>query len=843
MIQIATFISQEILLPRLKSAGVLVVYDPACRYRDLCLGLKTATLPVIDASTGSIESREDGVEALRAFGKPNTKIQGILVYVPAKAPVNDEEKQRDPFSVYGACGGVFPEGDGDEYRSLCLKAKPDHGTEIRRVFEADPNPAFSVIDAIGGGGGWPTLQSLLGTDSARGLLEALLVPTEAQKDWLNGQEAWVPEAKALFQTCLGLSLKTKGKKWSSVADELWRFVLVSEFSYDLPVALPDALTLVPMGPPEARPVIEDLCARLRDSHQNQPVYIERAEAIEVDYELPRHCAGIVDLGVRDTFPFEERSFLAQAAIALQREDLDKARDIIARRTGSVWAGKGENQAQWQVIQASLSLIETCDDLRRQLGDHTKTQEALVDFYVGHLREADRLHREFEQAVVNCLDMDDTMEEAVALARKRYGALAAEVQACFIRHLEISGWPLSGRLANTDVFDKLVSPRLQEGGKKTALILIDALRYELGVALEKQLSEDSRVALQPSCGQMPSVTPVGMASLLPGAGTDLRLVTKGDGVAVMLGEVVLGNVAQRMEVLRKAYGARFQEMALENFTKKKPKLATTTEFLVLRSNTMDSHMESDPETALGHVITMLRKIRAAVHRLKSLDFDHVLIATDHGFHLNPRPEAGDVCQKPSGNWANLHERCLLGCGSGDASNYVLSAADLGIRGDFEQVAGPKGLVAYRANTPYFHGGASLQELIVPVIEVFLDGPKDATRKPLQVSLNYRRGATRITTRLPVIEVSVSTEDLFSQSEEVAVQLEAHDKKGNVVGEPKPGGVVDPATGTINLHHGQAAQVTLKMVPEFEGTFVVKALDPATLTVYCTLKLETDYMDSM
>ena len=36
---IQTFIQQEVLLPRLERHGVLVVYDQARHYRDLCLNL------------------------------------------------------------------------------------------------------------------------------------------------------------------------------------------------------------------------------------------------------------------------------------------------------------------------------------------------------------------------------------------------------------------------------------------------------------------------------------------------------------------------------------------------------------------------------------------------------------------------------------------------------------------------------------------------------------------------------------------------------------------------------------------------------------------------------------
>ena len=73
------------------------------------------------------------------------------------------------------------------------------------------------------------------------------------------------------------------------------------------------------------------------------------------------------------------------------------------------------------------------------------------------------------------------------------------------------------------------------------------------------------------------------------------------------------------------------------------------------------------------------------------------------------------------------------------------------------------------------------------------------------------------------------------------LEAHDEKGNVVGEAKPGGFVNPATRIITIKLGETIQVTLRMDLNFEGRFFVKALDPATLAARGDqLELETDYM---
>ena len=175
---IAEFISESIFLPRVKKAGCLVVYDPDRRYQDICAFMASDKLSVIDASVSSIESRLAAIHGMReVFEKP---LVGLLVYVPKRQPESDEEKQVDPFAAIAAAGATFPNGDGDGYESLCLKAKPDHTTEIRAIFSQDAAPSFAVIDAIGGGLGWPNLRAQLNVESARDILFALLVPSETE---------------------------------------------------------------------------------------------------------------------------------------------------------------------------------------------------------------------------------------------------------------------------------------------------------------------------------------------------------------------------------------------------------------------------------------------------------------------------------------------------------------------------------------------------------------------------------------------------------------------------------------------------------------------------------------
>ena len=145
---------------------------------------------VIDVSESSIESREAALHTLWELGQANISLKGMLVYVPAKAPFTDEDKQRDPFALYTVCGSVFPDGDGDKYMDLCLKARPDYQTEIRRIFNENPDPSFAVIDAVGGGSGWSNLQALLKVESARDILCALLAPSSVQQEALYLRCTW-----------------------------------------------------------------------------------------------------------------------------------------------------------------------------------------------------------------------------------------------------------------------------------------------------------------------------------------------------------------------------------------------------------------------------------------------------------------------------------------------------------------------------------------------------------------------------------------------------------------------------------------------------------------------------
>ena len=88
--------------------------------------------------------------------------------------------------------------------------------------------------------------------------------------------------------------------------------------------------------------------------------------------------------------------------------------------------------------------------------------------------------------------------------------------------------------------------------------------------------------------------------------------------------------------------------------------------------MDRAFESNPDTAPKLISDTLKQLRAAVAKLRAAGFQDVIVATDHGFYLNPLLQPGDTCAKPPGNWVPIHDRLLLGNGTADAANFACNA---------------------------------------------------------------------------------------------------------------------------------------------------------------------------
>jgi hypothetical protein len=828
---------------RLRQRRMLVMHDPDGRFRDTALGMADDVTSVLDAGGDLLESREQALEAFASLGEDSTFKKQLLIYLPVTRALEDAERCADPFAPFTVAGAVFPDGAGDDYRELCLQFLPEQAGQIEGMFASGGAPSISIINSLRSGAvDSPVLRDLLKAEGPQDMLVRFMSADEATLADLKASSHWVKDLKDLVSRTLGLKLEGAKEAVADLQSQLWRYLLFSEFAADLPVELPAALTTVPRAGSTHEPFIRSLCANLRDLRRAQQAYEDAATRVSMDLALETLCGDIQDFGELDTFSFEERGFLRRFAKELAAANFEKAREIVLRRQDSFWVGRDPRRsAEWQLADLAARLMLELESLSPELAVKRGLDE-WVHFYTSSFAKVDSIHRAMEQVAAEISPLDGPLAGTLTTAREAHrqacDALARKLQG----EVAATGWPAQGIPRAVDIFDRWVEPRWK-AGERIAYFWVDALRYELAVALETSLSGQHTTKLETASACMPCLTPIGMAALLPGASTLLEVTVEDGKPAARMNGKIIGGPKDRAEVLAAHVGTnRSRLLDLDDVANGKlPPDLETVELLAVKTTDIDSLGENNPAYFIGMLPGILRKIQLAVNQLAEAGFTRAIIVTDHGFSWMQSTSAGNAVSKPPGEWKAAKDRVLLGCGSGDSNSMVITTSEAGMRSAMDHIATPKGMSTYTAGVVYFHGGFSPQECILPVLDVKL---KPAAQKQkgqrLDITLTYR-GASQgtVTTLVPSLELTYPADDLFGPSS-VRLLLTAVDSKGSLIGQAASSAAVDPVSREINLERGKAIKVPLRIQEGFQGEFKVIAADPTTGAAYATVKLKTDFL---
>jgi hypothetical protein len=841
---------RKIFEDRLARHACMVIYDPHGRYRPVAASLEKEKRSLVFADDGPIESIEMALRTLRVIGTPKSGIVQLLVYVPSAPPVSEMDRCRDPFASVAVAGAVFPDGDGDGYEAVCHDARPEFRRQITELFKAG-EPDFPTIDAVGGGTGWPRLQSQFGVESATEILVTLLSPSAAQLDQIKADTGCISEAKEFTAATLGFHPKTKSASWAIIRDELWRFVLFSEFYYDLPNTPPAALESVPRAKADAIDLVNRACEELRCSEKHQALYLDQAARIAAELDLENRMREVEDLGSLDTFAFEERSFLTAFVRATMEEKWQAAERIEAQRRSSIWVKQTDRQILWTSAGRARKVIARADDIERDLKPASGSLGELINFYAARSHLLDQEQREFEQSVADAMGELEGVEPLIELARQRYRSVAEKQQQVFIRLVRQEAWPAPGVLRATRIFSDSAKALLETRTTRVALFMVDALRYELGAALENQISSEYTCTLKPACAQLPTITKVGMAALLPETDGKMSIESNDGRIRVFLGGVSVETPADRLAHARKVYGDGCDMILLDELlsisgTKKQNPISDQVRLLLVRTTEIDSHGEQTVAAALDAVPRVLSKVVAALSRLRKLGFTDAVIAADHGFMLFGDRQPGEKAALPVGKWNQVKDRCCVGEGDGGQGVSVMISEDVGIPGNFKNYGVPDSFSTFSEQTPYFHEGLSLQEALIPALHVTLGTAQTETALSADVQIRYRGETTgTVTTLRPVVEVAVFGGDIFAQ-DLVRFRLEAWSKPSgekteSVVGEPAACQEVEPATGFVHMRPGHAAKIPLRLAENVDGPIEIRATDADTgVTLGLPLKLKVKLM---
>jgi hypothetical protein len=809
---------------KLEATGSLVIYDQNQFYAELLPGLSQIA-NVVDIRESILNARED---AYTFFSNELIKEvrKGLVVYSPFEAPLDEQSKIEDPFYIFTLGNSYFPNDSSDKYETLCKACYPLKEQEINELF-SQSTPDFETIDALGDGNTYAKLQVLTGGKSEKEILQALMLPAAEHLAKLKSDKTWFSEYKKLMQL---LGIKSSAKTYDQVHDELWRVMLFSEFVFDLPIELPKKLQSIPVVKASSKGLVIDLVKNIRNNKVAEQTYIEKANEIEDQLSLSKEFKSETRLGSIVTFAFEDNTYFNHFAELLTKNELSNAEEIVKNNKENIWPQHDEERKKMWLL-ASLALKISL--ITSQTIKYPKTDKEIVQLYSNKLFEVDLLYREFETTFSQIISGTGSIDEITTFIRESYRKYVDQLQKAFQE--TITHWPIEGIDSNVRLFDKYIAPELK-GKKKIAYILVDALRFEIGKDLEQTLSKHFTVKVTPSCAFVPTVTKYAMAALLPNAEKALSLnVVDGKLEAFLDGSPAL-NLEARRNYLKVKLGDRCEIIELDALLSNH---SSTPDLLVVTTKEIDGAGENlNVTSALASMKQSLNNLVSGLVRIKKLGYEKILIATDHGFMIYPNFQPGDNVKRPEGEWVLKKGRCVAGRGINADQTLTFSANAIGVNSSIEQFQFLKNYAVFEKNTQYFHEGISLQEAIVPIIEIA--SKKSGNQTPVEITLTYKgKSESQVTTRRPIIDLMCFQEGNIG-FEPVSIKIEAV-ANGVVVGEPYGTEEVNSLTKLVEVFPQRAHKIPISLVDEFEGKLEIVASDPITGKVYSILILETNYLD--
>lgn len=314
---------------------------------------------------------------------------------------------------------------------------------------------------------------------------------------------------------------------------------------------------------------------------------------------------------------------------------------------------------------------------------------------------------------------------------------------------VGAWTTVAHPRQSDFFETYVDPFLRRD-KKVFVIISDALRYEAGAELADLIRQEDRyeATLEPMLTSLPSFTQLGMAALLP---HDSLALAK-DGKTVLVNEQRSAGIEPRRKILEQALNGRGTAMQADAFLnmgrEESRALFRNHDVVYLYHNRIDAIGDDSKseERTVDAVAEALQELIVIIKRLAAANVSNMLVTADHGFIYQHRPldESDFSGQEPSGEKILVkNRRFVLGHGlRDDASFKHFSSAQVGLDGEMEMLI-PKSINRLRvrgAGSRYVHGGASLQEIVVPVIQINKKRQSDVTK----VGVDILRGASTVIT---------------------------------------------------------------------------------------------------
>lgn len=325
------------------------------------------------------------------------------------------------------------------------------------------------------------------------------------------------------------------------------------------------------------------------------------------------------------------------------------------------------------------------------------------------------------------------------------------------------WINLNKIAQRRFFADHVKPVISKG-QRLFVIISDALRFECGWEYLQKIHNEKRFEGEIGylVSSLPSYTQLGMASLLP----NNNLAIQPESECILLDGLSTQGVQSRMKILEQFSGVRATAINAEEFMS----LNSATDGRDFVKNYDLIYIYHNRIDKLGDDKTTEDKVFEAVHdeleflmdlvkKIANMNGNNMFITSDHGFiYQNKELEESDFSiGTVSGDIWKESRRFVIGKNlKSDSGAKHFTSEQLNLSGDAEALI-PKSINRIRikgAGSRYVHGGASLQEIIIPLVKV-TKTRQDTTKS---VDVDIIKSTDKITTN--ILAVSFLQTELVS-----------------------------------------------------------------------------------
>ncbi|MFL0251148.1 BREX-1 system phosphatase PglZ type A [Clostridium neuense] len=468
------------------------------------------------------------------------------------------------------------------------------------------------------------------------------------------------------------------------------------------------------------------CVIFIDHFQNHRTDSAKYDLLSEAYEKEVNVTQIIeDLDIEDFKDIDilkifDRAIIKYIVNSLENkiEDYDRFIEIIRGRRTKHFYEQYEG-----VYEALFNVVEMHKFYKKyNSGIPQRDNEKLFKDYIEEYYKMDTFYRKFYY-YYDIQPESNTINKLKQLAENIYvNWYLAEVGTNWTYAIDDemkNDWRIPGVVNQRDFYNTYVNPMVSKG-ERIFVIISDALRYEVGNEIAERLNEEviNSTNINAMLSTVPSITKLGMASLLPHNTISLRE----DGRVFIDGKDSSG-IDNRNTILND----NFENSKAFDY-QKLPK--SSTEFLeglkgykliYIYHNTIDATADKGAteiqtfevvQKAIDEILDLIRKIKDWLGGI------NVIVTSDHGFiYQRGDLEESDKITKEAVHAIDKNRRSFITKESKESDSLIKVDMNYILKDSKFNAYMPKSNIRFKVQgegAKFVHGGTTLQETVVPVV---------------------------------------------------------------------------------------------------------------------------------